>query len=284
LPKQTLEKGRPTAITMPDSILLSAALFLAIALSAHAQDTVTVIGTTITQTFTAAASTTPLSPQYTNSLSFRENILNSTNTYRYEHSASYIYWNETLAAYAQSYSEQCLWQHSHGPYGENLARGFQDVITAVDAWGDERALYDFSTSDPTGFTELTGHFTQLVWQATEATGCGWTDCNGRNGLGGIYLVCEYWPAGNVVGDNNQFFIENVQPERSGGISGFSELDATRGVTGGTPTSTATPSSNPPAATSSGVSVGAPMAEVDRKGLLVATGVTLAALLFGLGMS
>src|SRR5258708_6625689 len=123
-----------------------------------AQDTVTVIGTTITQTFTAAASTTPVSPQYTDALNFRESILNSTNTYRYQHSAGYIYWNETLATYAQSYSENCVWEHSHGPYGENLARGYPDVIGAVDAWGDERALYDFSSTNPTGFSEATGHF------------------------------------------------------------------------------------------------------------------------------
>ncbi|OAL28385.1 hypothetical protein AYO20_09502 [Fonsecaea nubica] len=248
--------------------------------------TVTVVGTTITQTFTAAASTTPLSPQYTDSLTFRESILNSTNFFRYEHSAGYIYWNETLASYAQSYSEGCVWTHSHGPYGENLARGYPDVISAVDAWGNERALYNFSSSDPTGFTEATGHFTQLVWQSTQATGCGWTDCDGKNGLDGIYLVCEYWPPGNVVGENNLFFKANVGAERSGGDSGFDELSATIGATGGTPTATTSLFSNPPAATASttGESIGAPAVEMDRRGLLVTVCVTLAAVLFGLGMS
>ncbi|EXJ64837.1 hypothetical protein A1O7_01175 [Cladophialophora yegresii CBS 114405] len=272
---------------MLTNLPLRATLLLALPLRAFGQDTVTVIRTTVTQTFTAAASTTPTSPQYINSLTFRESILNSTNTYRYQHSASYVYWNETLARYAQSYSENCQWQHSHGPYGENLARGYPDVTSAVDAWGDERALYEFSTTDPTGFTEATGHFTQLVWQGTQATGCGWTDCDGRNGLDGIYLVCEYWPVGNIVGEDNMFFVENVLPERSGGSSGFNELEATRGATGGTPTSTSSPSksgANTPSATSSGESIGAPMAEVDRKGLLVTVCVTLAALLFGLGMS
>ncbi len=159
------------------------------------------------------------------------------------------------------------------------------MISAVDAWGDERALYTFSSSDPTGFSEATGHFTQLVWQSTQATGCGWTDCDGKNGLDGIYVVCEYWPAGNVVGDNNFYFEQNVVGERSGGGSGFNELEATQGVTGGTPTSTGgSNGGTPPAATSSGVSIGAPMVEVDRNGLLVTVCVTLAALLFGLGMS
>ncbi|OQU99549.1 hypothetical protein CLAIMM_05163 [Cladophialophora immunda] len=250
------------------TIVVSLSLFL---LQGLCQDpsTVTVIGTTITQTFTAAASTTPLSPQYTDSLTFRESILNSTNFYRYEHSAGYIYWNETLASYAQEYSQNCVWAHSHGPR----------------RWGNERALYNFSNSDPTGFTEATGHFTQLVWQGTQATGCGWTDCNGKNGLDGVYLVCEYWPPGNIVGENNLFFKANVDSERSSGDSGFDELSATMGATGGTPTSTGS-ALNPPAATASstGESIGAPMVEMDRRGLLVTVCVTVAAVLFGLGMS
>jgi len=272
---------------MLNSALSSTSLLLLVPLLVLSQDTtVTVVGTTITQTFTAAASTSPLSPQYTDALAFRESILNSTNTFRYEHSAGYIYWNETLATYAQSYSENCVWKHSHGPYGENLARGYPNVTSAADAWGNERAMYDFSSSSPTGFSEATGHFSQLVWQSTQATGCGWTNCNGKNGLDGIYLVCEYWPAGNIVGDDNLWFKQNVLPERSGGDDGFNELAATRGATGGTPTSTSGASglTSTPASTSSGVSIGAPMAEVDRRGLLVTLGVTLAALLFGLGMS
>jgi hypothetical protein len=28
-------------------------------------------------------------------------------------------------------------------------------------------------------------------------------------------VCEYWPAGNVEGDSNQFFIDNVKPQIKG---------------------------------------------------------------------
>ena len=283
------KETRPTktfsnTTTMLNPFLLASTLTLLPTLILS-QGTVTVTGTTITQTYTAAASTTPLSPSFTNSLSFRESILNSTNLYRYEHSASYIYWNTSLATYAQSYSEKCEWEHSHGPYGENLARGYADVISAVDAWGNERALYDFSSSDPTGFSEATGHFTQLVWQDTQATGCGWTDCNGKNGLDGIYLVCEYYPPGNVVGENNLFFEQNVSPERQGQGNGFNEAEATQGVTGGTLTGASTPTaSSPPSATSSGESIGVPVVEVERGRLFVTVCVTLAAVVFGLGMS
>lgn len=246
---------------------------------AQETQTVQVVATTITNYYTAAASTTPLSPEYTNSLDFRTSILNSTNFYRYEHNASYMYWNETLAKYAQSYSEKCVWQHSHGSYGENLAQGFRNVTAAVEAWGDERKDYDFSNSNPTGFTEETGHFTQLVWKTTQATGCGWTECAGKNGVAGIFLVCEYWPAGNVVGQNNYFFKKNVASQRKGGDEGFSELDATRGVTGGVPTST---SASSPSSTVE--SLGIPSVDVNRSSLFVAISVTGAAVLFVFGLS
>ncbi|KAJ9628111.1 uncharacterized protein PV06_05988 [Exophiala oligosperma] len=249
------------------------------ALSQAPTSTVEVVATTITNYYTLAAPTRPLSAQYTSSLDFRTSILNSTNFYRYEHSASYIYWNETLAEYAQDYSKKCIWEHSHGAYGENLARGYTNVTQAVQAWGDERADYDFSSTDPTGFTEETGHFTQLVWKSTQSTGCGWTNCNGTNGLDGVFLVCEYWPAGNIVGDNNLYFKQNVAAERSGGDDGYNEEAATQGATGGTPSSTgASP-------TSSATSAGGPSnVEVGVSRMFVTVCVTIAAVLFGWAMS
>lgn len=56
-------------------------------------------------------------------------------------------------------------------------------------------MKDYNYSDPT-FSEQTGHFTQLVWGSTSSVGCGARLC----GTKGWYLVCEYWPRGNVVGD------------------------------------------------------------------------------------
>jgi len=109
-----------------------------------------------------------------------------------------------------------------GPYGENLAEGYANTTSAIDAWASESDKYKYSP--PTGFSEKTGHFTQLVWKATTDVGCGVADCSANNSDNsddgkavGWFLVCEYWPPGNVVGDHNEYFKENVQPVVSLGV-------------------------------------------------------------------
>ncbi|WPH03748.1 Hypothetical protein R9X50_00663100 [Acrodontium crateriforme] len=129
----------------------------------------------------------------------RPAILNSTNYYRNQYIATPLTWNTTLASFAKSYSKNCLWQHSGGPYGENLAEGFTTVDVAVAAWANEESKYDYRKST---FSEATGHFTQLAWQNTTSIGCAATQCknDAENGANGWFLVCEYWPRGNIIGE------------------------------------------------------------------------------------
>ncbi|KAL2001199.1 hypothetical protein VTN02DRAFT_2103 [Thermoascus thermophilus] len=174
------------------------------------------------------------SAQYTSDRIFRDTVLDETNHYRAQHDAHPLTWNETLQAYAQDWADRCLWRHSHGPYGENLAGGYANASAAVFAWADERRMYNFSK--PTGFTEATGHFTQLVWKATRQVGCARVDCgqdpaddDDSTRAKGWYVVCEYAPAGNVVGYNNKFFKANVEPQ--GGASGGDDHDHDHGASG-----------------------------------------------------
>jgi len=153
---------------------------------------------TITYNAASPTSTAPTSDQYTSDSTFESAILNSTNTYRSEHNATALSWNSSLATYALTWANQCQWAHSHGPNGENLAEGYTNVTDAVDGWGDERTKYDFGNG---GFGESTGHFTQLVWKGTTTVGCARVDCAGKAGgnVEGWFVVCEYYPAGNVEG-------------------------------------------------------------------------------------
>jgi hypothetical protein len=94
-----------------------------------------------------------------------------------------------------------------GPTGENLAAGYANASASIDAWGLERESYNFNSP---GFSEQTGHFTQLVWKSTTSVGCGRVDCNGSGGTPGWYVVCEYWPAGNIIlNGGDSLFMDNV---------------------------------------------------------------------------
>ena len=247
------------------------------------------------------ATTSGLSPQYTDQTTFQSSILNSTNYWRYLYTAPYLTFNSTLASYAQSYSTKCNWQHNPdlttSRLGENLARGYPDIISSVDAWGNESMLFDYgSTSDGhltgkggyTGFSEETGHFTQLVWYETVSVGCGWTNCNGKNGVDGVLLVCNYFPAGNVLGpkgSEEQFFLQNVATERSGGANGYVEEEGASGVGG--PSRTGSANGAGATVTVSGAA-GAlvPGWEVGREGGRsgwVALGVVVGAFMVGVGL-
>lgn len=146
-----------------------------------------------TVTVTAPVSIPSNEPQWKNDKIFKEEIMNSTNTYRADHNATDLSWNKTLATFAANFlGKSCTFEHSGGPYGENLAIGYPNVTVSVEAWGEERKEYDFNDG---GFAMGTGHFTQLVWKDTTDVGCGRRLC-GENGW---FLACEYWPVGNVEG-------------------------------------------------------------------------------------
>ncbi|KFY31956.1 hypothetical protein V493_00650 [Pseudogymnoascus sp. VKM F-4281 (FW-2241)] len=179
------------------------------------------IHTTIHTTIGAAATPappilpTPPSTQYTSAQSFQRAILDTHNFYRKEHNASALAWNRTSAAFAADWAGACEFEHSGGPTGENLAAGYPNATASIDAWGTERGEYDFKKAE---FSHETGHFTQVVWKETTTVGCGLRECDGRGGSPGWYVVCEYYPPGNVIGA----FEENVQEQVEGVKNGNSQ--------------------------------------------------------------
>ncbi|KAL8395992.1 hypothetical protein RB595_003432 [Gaeumannomyces hyphopodioides] len=181
-------------------------------------------------TVTAAPTIPSDAPEYVSRDRFTSAVLNSTNAYRRDHDAANVTWNDTLARFADDYltkevTDKCEFEHSGGPYGENLAIGYPSARSAVEAWGDERERYDFQKAD---FSEETGHFTQLVWRNTSDVGCGRRLC----GTKGWYLVCEYWPRGNVIGEFKDMVAGPVEGAswRGGAVAPTSAPMTFRGLT------------------------------------------------------
>lgn len=205
-----------TITTITTTVSSSAHVFTSTTTETLGHTSAMPVGTT-TQSAAAAATTGAMS--YTGD-AFQTAILNSTNYYRAQHQAKAMSWDDKLANYAQEYAQKCIWKHSvsirpnlcvcdtcadsgqGGPYGENLAEGYASPTLAVDGWAGEEAHYNYAKAR---FTEKTGHFTQLVWKNTTSVGCGAVQCanSAPNGVEGWYVVCEYYPRGNVVGEFKQ---------------------------------------------------------------------------------
>ncbi|KAM7199950.1 SCP-like extracellular protein [Rhypophila sp. PSN 637] len=176
--------------------------------------------TTIVVTRTASLPSASSAPEFRSTEKFKSAVLNSTNTFREQHNTSAVEYNSTLAKFASSYLSSladCEFEHSGGPYGENLAIGCSDTVSGcVELWGNERDMYDFGNP---GFDKSTGHFTQLVWKNTTDVGCGRKWCGQEKRW---YLVCEYWPRGNIVGqfDTQVMAQTGLAPARASAVIGL----------------------------------------------------------------
>jgi uncharacterized protein YkwD len=134
-------------------------------------------------------------------------MVDAHNRARARHCARPLSWSAKLAQVAQQWANTlrdkgCMFGHSSGSYGENLAAGTSGTLdpeAVVGMWYDEVAHYKFPDG---GFSMKTGHFTQVVWRGTAQVGCGRSQCKGMD-----IWVCEYDPAGNWEGQ----YRENVLP-------------------------------------------------------------------------
>jgi hypothetical protein len=117
-------------------------------------------------------------------------------------------WDSELGVAAARYAFQLaisdLFSHSdsraRGGAGENLwmgTRGAFSVESMVKSWVSESRQFRagiFPTVSWTGDWRDVGHYTQIVWPTTQRVGCALAT-NTRND----FLVCRYWPAGNIIG-------------------------------------------------------------------------------------
>jgi hypothetical protein len=164
-------------------------------------------------------------------------LLRLHNKNRDKHCVPRLRWSPELADSAQRWANRCLFVHDRArprDQGENLARGTAPFSAkdAMEGWYDKEVRKYTSYDPPTGFTEATGHFTQVVWGSTTHVGCAIAVCRhwqwqwDRNRKHWVRVqargndwVCRYWPTGNitVTGPDVDPLIEfrrNVLPPRA----------------------------------------------------------------------
>ncbi|XP_072016718.1 uncharacterized protein [Amphiura filiformis] len=146
---------------------------------------------------------------------FQKECLQHHNEYRKKHKVEVMKMSEDLCKSAQSWAEHLaqndLFEHSdRSDIGENVAMHFSSATTAYsgkecsDHWYAELRNYDFKKP---GFSNGTGHFTQMVWKASKEFGIGKAITRENK----VILVGQYKPPGNVIGQ----YEDNVFPRDDG---------------------------------------------------------------------
>ncbi|KAJ8684188.1 hypothetical protein QAD02_019980 [Eretmocerus hayati] len=125
-------------------------------------------------------------------------------------------WDDELALIAQKWALQCNFAHDECrdvdrfEVGQNIAyistTGPVDklkVESIIQHWYSE--VHDLDSTQVSKFSldsgngKPIGHYTQMVWAKTTKVGCGGVKYR-RKGANTLFLVCNYGPAGNWLGE------------------------------------------------------------------------------------
>ena len=135
-----------------------------------------------------------------------QELLDLHNRVRAEVGVGPVTWDPAVAKVAQDYADKMaasgVFAHNqnNGGLGENIAMRWPNptVSQLAGMWADEKK--DWNTAWVIGQepgNPQTGHYTQMVWRATTKIGAGIaTGADGKT-----YLVCNYNPAGNMMGQH-----------------------------------------------------------------------------------
>ncbi|KAG8437536.1 hypothetical protein GDO86_008301 [Hymenochirus boettgeri] len=131
----------------------------------------------------------------------------------------YMTWDDELERSSEAWAHECIWEH--GPagllmsIGQNLAvhwGRYRSPANQVQSWYDEVKDYTYPyphECKPYCPERCSGpmctHYTQIVWATTTKVGCAVNVCKRMNVWGDIwenavYLVCNYSPKGNWIGE------------------------------------------------------------------------------------
>jgi len=171
---------------------------------------------------TAALPASSAAPASTGGDTYQNDVLNSHNIHRSNHSAPALTWDDNLASIAAQIASSCIYAHNTaaggGGYGQNIGAGTSAADIAVmitdRMYNDEIMAYPqpwgVDSPDMSNFEEW-GHFSQIVWDKTTSVGCATQVCPSLVNIPPctdpseacippIFSVCNYSPAGNFAGE------------------------------------------------------------------------------------
>lgn len=181
-------------------------------------------------------------------------IMKAHNDLRARYGVAPLQWDNDLANVAKQWSDACYWGHWRSQktknalgadyfeppkqaerFGENLSAWEDFPSSMLDGqegtklWLDEEKDFDCSTGQCVP-GKMCGHLTQMVWEDTKKVGCALRTCEngvdprswsspivGRPNM--KYLVCQYDPPGNYIGERPFPAANCSQKSASGSGSG-----------------------------------------------------------------
>jgi len=148
----------------------------------------------------------------------RQTILSAHNQERRLVGNQDLIWDYDLEEFAADWASTLSSRGSglsHRPnnkYGENCywsSTSYVSPDAAILCFNEEKEMYNYGPVSYQNF-RVTGHYTQVVWYRTTKVGCA-----AVSGNSGTYVVCNYNPPGNLIGDypyrkeNNKVTTVNV---------------------------------------------------------------------------
>lgn len=139
---------------------------------------------------------------------FKQDLLSGHNSERKQIGLPPLVWSDKLAFEAYQWAKQLAadgrMQHSssrkRGGAGENLwagTIGYYRMSDAMRAFLSEKRDFKsgiFPDVSRSGKWQNVGHYSQIIWPETQEVGCALA-----RGQTYDFLVCRYWPAGNIIG-------------------------------------------------------------------------------------
>jgi Cysteine-rich secretory protein family len=154
----------------------------------------------------AAATARPIQPLGADSFTAR--MLAAHNAQRMANGIGPLIWDPTLASGAAAQAQQMAItgrlahsdRRARRGVGENLWMGTHGLAgpeAMVGLWAGEKRNFvpgTFPAVSRTGNWMDVAHYTQVIWPTTQRVGCAIAIGHRVD-----YLVCRYWPAGNIDG-------------------------------------------------------------------------------------